>query len=41
VIGIDKTIASPIGASVGIGFAIPIITAMKIADELIRHGTRR
>jgi S1-C subfamily serine protease len=38
VIGINEAIASPTGASVGIGFAIPINAGIKIADELIRHG---
>jgi serine protease Do len=38
VIGIDEAIASPTGASVGIGFAVPINAAIRVADELIRHG---
>jgi S1-C subfamily serine protease len=38
VIGINEAIASPTGASVGIGFAIPIDAAIKIANELIQHG---
>jgi S1-C subfamily serine protease len=38
VIGINEAIASPTGSSVGIGFAIPIDAAIKIANELIRDG---
>jgi len=38
VIGINEAIASPTGASVGIGFAIPINTARTIAMQLIRDG---
>jgi serine protease Do len=38
VIGINEAIASPTGASVGIGFAIPINAAIKIADRLIGHS---
>jgi serine protease Do len=38
VIGINEAIASPTGASVGIGFAVPINAAIRVADELIQHG---
>lgn len=38
IIGINEAIASPTGAYVGIGFAIPSNSAKKIADELIQHG---
>jgi serine protease Do len=38
VIGINEAIVSPTGASVGIGFAIPINAAIRVADELIQHG---
>ena len=37
-IGINEAIASPTGAYVGIGFAIPINSARKIAAELIKSG---
>jgi serine protease Do len=39
VIGINTAIASPIGVSVGIGFAIPINTAKAVLDSLIKTGT--
>ncbi len=38
VIAINEAIASPTGAYVGIGFAIPINAARKIAAELIEKG---
>ena len=38
VVGINEAIASPTGAYVGIGFAIPINNAKKMATELIEHG---
>ena len=38
VIGIDTAIASPTGASVGIGFAIPSEIARRIVSELREHG---
>src|SRR5262249_44311437 len=38
VVGINEAIASPTGAYVGIGFAIPINAAKKIAAELIDKG---
>jgi len=38
VIGINEAIYSPTGSYVGIGFAIPINSAKKIAAELIRDG---
>jgi S1-C subfamily serine protease len=37
-IGINSAIKSPSGASAGVGFAIPVTTAKRIADELIRYG---
>ncbi|HUI71651.1 MAG TPA: trypsin-like peptidase domain-containing protein [Spirochaetia bacterium] len=40
-IGINSAIKSPSGASAGIGFAIPVNTARRVADELIRYGTVR
>ena len=41
VIGLNTAIASSSGGSEGIGFAIPINMAMKVADELVRHGRLR
>ncbi|HET9018766.1 MAG TPA: trypsin-like peptidase domain-containing protein [Acetobacteraceae bacterium] len=38
VIGIETAIASPTGASVGIGFAIPSEIASRIVTELREHG---
>ena len=38
VIGINEAIYSPTGSYVGIGFAIPINAARKVATELIEHG---
>jgi serine protease Do len=40
IIGINTFIVSPGGGSVGIGFAIPIDKAKKVASELIRYGKR-
>lgn len=39
VIGINTFIISQSGGSEGLGFAIPIDTAKKVADELIQFGT--
>ncbi|MEL6104528.1 MAG: trypsin-like peptidase domain-containing protein [Planctomycetota bacterium] len=41
VIALNTAIASSSGGSEGIGFAIPINMAVKVADELIRHGRLR
>jgi S1-C subfamily serine protease len=38
IIGINSAIISPTGASVGIGFAIPVNTARRIVPELIEKG---
>jgi serine protease Do len=38
VIGINTAIASPTGASVGLGFAIPINVAKAVLDSLIANG---
>jgi putative serine protease PepD len=38
IIGINSAIISPTGASVGIGFAIPVNTAKRILPELISKG---
>lgn len=40
-IGINTMIYSPSGGSVGIGFAIPVDTAIRIVPELIREGKVR
>jgi len=40
-IGINSAIKSPSGASAGIGFAVPVSTARRVAEELIRYGTVR
>lgn len=37
-VGINEAIASPTGAYVGIGFAIPVNAARKIAADLIENG---
>ena len=37
-IGVNTAIASPSGASAGIGFAIPVDTVNRIVPQLIRHG---
>ncbi|MFH1069151.1 MAG: trypsin-like peptidase domain-containing protein [Candidatus Glassbacteria bacterium] len=41
VIGINTFIFSPSGGSIGMGFAIPINRAVRIAEELIRGGKVR
>lgn len=41
VIGVNSSILSSSGGSVGIGFAIPIERALRVADELSRFGTVR
>jgi serine protease Do len=41
VIGINASIISRSGGSEGLGFAIPIDRAMKIADDLVQHGEVR
>lgn len=38
VIGINSAIVSPSGGNIGIGFAIPINLAKRIADQLKTHG---
>ncbi len=40
-IGINTMIFSPTGASVGIGFAVPIATARRVLPELLESGTVR
>jgi serine protease Do len=41
VIGVNSSIYSPTGGSIGIGFAIPIVRARRIAEELLTHGAVR
>jgi len=41
VIGINTFIFTPGGGNVGIGFAIPIKTAVRVARDLIRYGRER
>jgi len=40
-IGINSAIYSPSGASAGVGFAIPVNTARRVVDELLRYGLVR
>jgi serine protease Do len=41
VVGVNSSIFSNSGGSVGLGFAIPIERAVRVADEIIRTGTVR
>ncbi len=41
VIGVNTSIFSPTGGSIGLGFAIPINRAMRVADDLVKHGAVR
>jgi serine protease Do len=41
VVGVNSSIFSNSGGSVGLGFAIPIERAVRVADEIIKHGTVR
>jgi serine protease Do len=41
VIGVNSSIYSPSGGSVGIGFAIPINRVRRIVEDLVAHGTVR
>jgi S1-C subfamily serine protease len=41
VIGVDSAISSPTQSSAGIGFAIPINTARRVAEDLITNGRVR
>ena len=41
VIGVNASIYSPSGGSVGLGFAIPINRAKHVAEDLIAHGRLR
>ncbi|MDQ2889110.1 MAG: trypsin-like peptidase domain-containing protein [Gemmatimonadota bacterium] len=41
VIGVNSSIYSPSGGSIGLGFAIPINRAARVADDLLTHGSVR
>jgi serine protease Do len=41
VIGVNSSIFSPTGGSVGLGFAIPINRAARVVDDLLSHGVLR
>ena len=41
VIGVNTSIFSPTGGSIGLGFAIPINRAMRVAEDLLKHGAVR
>ena len=41
VVGVNSSIFSSSGGSVGLGFAIPIERALRVADEIIRRGSVR
>lgn len=41
IIGVNSSIFTQSGESVGLGFAIPIERALRVADELIKNGTVR
>jgi serine protease Do len=41
VIGVNSSIYSPSGGSVGLGFAIPINRALRVVDDLLEHGEVR
>ena len=41
VVGVNSSIFSSSGGSVGLGFAIPIERALRVADEIIRNGSVR
>jgi serine protease Do len=38
VVGVNSSIYSPSGGSIGLGFAIPINRARRVADDLLAHG---
>ena len=40
-IGINSQIASPSGASVGLGFAVPVNTVLRVVPQLIANGVYR
>ncbi len=41
VVGVNSSILSSSGGSIGLGFAIPIERALRVADEILTHGSVR
>ena len=41
VIGVNSSIYTPTGGSIGLGFAIPIDRAKRVTEDLLAHGTVR
>jgi serine protease Do len=41
VVGVNSSIYTPTGGSIGLGFAIPINRAKRVADDLLAHGAVR
>lgn len=41
IVGINTAIITNTGGSIGLGFAIPINTVKKVADEIVKHGRVR
>ena len=41
VIGVNSSIYSPTGSSIGLGFAIPINRAKRVTEDLLEHGAVR
>lgn len=41
VVGVNSSILSSSGGSIGLGFAIPIERALRVADEILKHGSVR
>jgi serine protease Do len=41
VVGVNSSILSQSGGSIGLGFAIPIERALRVADEIVRKGSVR
>ena len=41
VVGVNSSIYTPSGGSIGLGFAIPINRARRVVDDLLDHGTVR
>jgi serine protease Do len=41
VIGVNSSIFSPTGSSIGLGFAIPINRARRVTEDLLAHGVVR
>jgi len=41
VVGVNSSIFTQSGGSIGLGFAIPIERALRVAEEIVRHGSVR